>query len=350
MKSFLDEYERECRSHEELSKIMTKLNLKKHSEPFEIHRLKGGISSKVWIIRMHSGKEIIAKQPLFRLDIQEDWFVDKKRNQFEALFLRYAYDLMPNRFPKLIGHDLESYTLFLEYYPAPDYTIWRNDLLGGKINHEVGIEVANAISRLHEAFSLDEDTRYLFNSRSIFLEGRIDPYFDCIAKKHPTIAKDIAHLRRETMCAEAVVIHGDVSPKNILVKNSQVIIIDAEGACIGDAAFDPSFMLAHLLLKSLLDPKNIESYIRVCMEFHSNYIKGVTWEEKDKLEQRIIKLIGLFLIARIDGKGPAPYIKDHKIKEYVRYMAPRIIRFENGNMTDVFNWWLSSSKKISVNK
>ena len=49
--------------------------------------------------------------------------------------------------------------------------------------------------------------------------------------------------------------HGDVSPKNILVGWKGPVFLDAETTCYGDPAFDLAFCLTHLLLKCVWHPE-----------------------------------------------------------------------------------------------
>src|SRR3546814_18931747 len=50
---------------------------------------------------------------------------------------------------------------------------------------------------------------------------------------------------------KSALVHGDVSPKNILVSASGPVFLDAECAVYGDPAFDLAFCTTHLLLKSV---------------------------------------------------------------------------------------------------
>ena len=53
----------------------------------------------------------------------------------------------------------------------------------------------------------------------------------------------------------AALVHGDVSPKNILIGPNGPVFLDAECAWFGDPAFDLAFCLNHLLLKCLWSPR-----------------------------------------------------------------------------------------------
>ena len=80
---------------------------------------------------------------------------------------------------------------------------------------------------------------------------RLEPFFvaavDATPKSRSACAKSSMHLRSY----RTALIHGDVSPKNILIHISRPpVLLDAECACWADPAFDVAFLCAHLLLKS----------------------------------------------------------------------------------------------------
>ena len=116
-------------------------------------------------------------------------------------------------------------------------------------------------------------------------------------------------------------IHGDVSPKNILVGPAGPVFLDAECACIGDPAFDLAFCLNHLLLKSLWNPAARESF-NACFEaMAQSYLAGVDWEPAAGLEARAASLLAGLFLARVDGKSPVEYITAEADREGVRRCA-----------------------------
>ena len=115
-------------------------------------------------------------------------------------------------------------------------------------------------------------------------------------------------------------VHGDVSPKNILVAPQGPIFLDAECAWYGDPAFDLAFCLNHLVLKSFWVPNPA---LRACFEsLKDHYLAGVTWESS--IEERVATLLPGLLLARVDGKSPVEYL-DETGREQVRRLARRML-------------------------
>jgi aminoglycoside phosphotransferase (APT) family kinase protein len=120
-------------------------------------------------------------------------------------------------------------------------------------------------------------------------------------------------------------VHGDVSPKNILRGPNGPVFLDAECAWWGDPAFDLAFCLNHLLLKCLWTPRARSGFLTCFDALASAYLAGVTWEARDAIERRAAGLLpGLFL-ARVDGKSPVEYVTDDLQKDRVRGVARPLI-------------------------
>src|SRR3546814_8703169 len=95
----------------------------------------------------------------------------------------------------------------------------------------------------------------LFRSTdSIFHAIRLEPYLLATARAHPDRAAALESVAAETAATKRALVHGDVSPKNILVGPAGPVLLDAECAWYGDPAFDLAFCLNHLLLKCLWIP------------------------------------------------------------------------------------------------
>ncbi len=119
--------------------------------------------------------------------------------------------------------------------------------------------------------------------------------------------------------------HGDVSPKNILVGPAGPVFLDAECAWWGDPAFDLAFCLNHLLLKCLWTPRARDGFLACFDAMADTYRAGVRWEAADALDARAAHLLpGLFL-ARVDGKSPVEYITTDADKDRVRRVARALL-------------------------
>jgi Ser/Thr protein kinase RdoA (MazF antagonist) len=93
-----------------------------------------------------------------------------------------------------------------------------------------------------------------FATDAIFHAIRLEPYLLATARAHPDRAAALEKLAKTTARTKLTLVHGDVSPKNILIGPQGPVFIDAECAWFGDPAFDLAFCLNHLLLKCLWVP------------------------------------------------------------------------------------------------
>ena len=93
------------------------------------------------------------------------------------------------------------------------------------------------------------DRRHLLRDPARALSGRDRrAHPDLAAAARPAGARPPPRTKR-------ALVHGDVSPKNILVGPRGPVFLDAECAWYGDPAFDLAFCLNHLLLKCLWTPR-----------------------------------------------------------------------------------------------
>jgi hypothetical protein len=134
-------------------------------------------------------------------------------------------------------------------------------------------------------------------------------------------------------------VHGDVSPKNILVGPDGPVLLDAECAWYGDPAFDLAFCLNHLLLKCLWTPAAAAGFLACFDALTKAYMAGVVWERRADLEERAAGLLpGLFL-ARVDGKSPVEYLTAEADKERVRRVAGRFLAEPSATLMPIRNAW-----------
>ena len=91
-----------------------------------------------------------------------------------------------------------------------------------------------------------------FPTDDIFRALRLDAYLLAAGRKRPEAAKALEAIVERTAATRLALVHGDVSPKNILLGAEGPVFLDAETAWWGDPAFDLAFCLNHLLLKRLL--------------------------------------------------------------------------------------------------
>jgi aminoglycoside phosphotransferase (APT) family kinase protein len=167
------------------------------------------------------------------------------------------------------------------------------------------------------------------------------------ARAHPEIAAKLNTLAERTERTKLALVHGDVSPKNILVGPQGPVFIDAECAWFGDPAFDLAFCLNHLLLKCLWVPKAAVRLLTAFQSLTETYLQGVDWESRQDIDGRAARLLpGLFL-ARIDGKSPVEYLTEERDKHTVRRVARSLLAFPPDRLAEIRQVWASEIHAIS---
>ncbi len=81
----------------------------------------------------------------------------------------------------------------------------------------------------------------MFATDDTFYALRIEPYLVAPTRRHPDLAGTLARLAHATARTRLALVHGDVSPKNILIGRRGPVFLDAECAWYGDPAFDLAF-------------------------------------------------------------------------------------------------------------
>src|SRR5690606_4961795 len=153
----------------------------------------------------------------------------------------------------------------------------------------------------------------------------IEPYLRATALRHPDLAGSLEAIADATIAGRYALVHGDVSPKNILVGPDGPIFLDAECAWYGDPAFDLAFCPNHLLLKGAWKPQWRAGYLECYRKLSGAYLSGVDWEPAAAFERRCSRLLPALWLARIDGKSPVEYLADEVRRDQVRQAARRLL-------------------------
>ena len=156
---------------------------------------------------------------------------------------------------------------------------------------------------------------------SIFEAIRIEPYLRATGRAHPALADRFEALAETTLATKRALVHGDVSPKNILHGPQGPVFLDAECAWYGDPAFDLAFCLNHLLLKGARTGAERALYVSAFAALSSAYLAGIDWEPGREVEARAAALLPALFLARIDGKSPVEYLTRDDEREAVRACA-----------------------------
>lgn len=195
------------------------------------------------------------------------------------------------------------------------------------------------MSLIHAGTAGRDDIAARFATDASFHAIRLEPYLLATARAHPGLAPRLEALATITADTRLALVHGDVSPKNILCGRSGPVLLDAECAWYGDPAFDLAFCLNHLLLKCLWVPRTRERFLGCFNAFADAYLSGVNWEPPAAIEARAAALLPGLLLARVDGKSPVEYLTDESDKDTVRAVASQTLRDPATRLADVRDRW-----------
>lgn len=269
--------------------------------------LTGGVSNVVLGIS-GEGKDLVLKQALPELKVKAKWVADQRRALVEARAIQVLHALTPENVPKLYDVDPERFTLLIERAPRTT-TIWKEDLLAGVIHPEVGANLGSILGQWHKASSDDAAILDEFREDSLFEQLRINPFYRTVATKHENIAVRISALIDELESSKTCLVHGDYSPKNILVvSNLRTIVLDFEVAHTGNPVFDLAFLLGHLLCKQeyFADLEKKKAIAITAIEFLKQYETRLEAPAAPTLAWHIATIA----LARVDGISPVNYLND----------------------------------------
>jgi aminoglycoside phosphotransferase (APT) family kinase protein len=301
-------------------------------------RLTGGVASDIWKVEA-GGRVFAVKKALSKLRVARDWSVPVSRNASEVDWLRAAADVVADAVPAVLAHDAGLGAFAMAYLDPRDYPNWKQLLREGQASPKTAAEVGRIIAAIHAATAGREDIAARFENDDVFHAIRLEPYLEATADAHPDLGETLMALSRSTLATKLALIHGDVSPKNILIGPKGPVLLDAECACFGDPAFDVAFCLNHLLLKALLTPSARERFDACFRALAEAYVAGVSWEPPAVLETRAARLLQALFLARVDGKSPVEYLTEEADKNRVRRTARRLIADPPARLTEIVDLW-----------
>lgn len=285
--------------------LVVALGLGRAEDVTEVVALTGGVASD--IARVTVGDRVIAvKFALGRLRVAAEWLAPVHRNRAEYAWLEVAGRVAPGAVPELYGQDAGLGGFAMEY--LADGRQWKAALLAGDAAGPVAEAVADRLGRIHAAGARPGFDRGPFGNAADFHALRVEPYLLFTAGRHPGVAERLRGLAAGLDAAAVTLVHGDVSPKNIIVRAGGPVLLDAECATMGDPAFDVAFCLNHLILKSVHLPESRAELRRAVTGFWRVYAGLVDWEPVESVEGRVAALLPALMLARVDGKSPVEYL------------------------------------------
>jgi aminoglycoside phosphotransferase (APT) family kinase protein len=306
--------------------------------------LTGGISSL--IVRVDTARgSVCVKRALAQLKVAAHWLAPVERSSAEVAWLEIAARIAPDFVPCVIGVDTLTRAFAMNYLDPARYAIWKEQLRDGDVRAETAVAVAKKLAAIHSSTARRADLAQAFANDATFHAIRLEPYFLAAAEKHPDCAAHLIQVIDTTARTKLALVHGDVSPKNILVGSAGPVLLDAECACFGDPAFDVAFCLNHLLLKCLWRPQHAPAYLRCFAAMAATYLRAVDWEQAADFEARACRLLAAMLLARVDGKSPVEYLTEERQRDLVRRMAKHFLQAPALTLDGIRGTWADEVRK-----
>ncbi|NOY28826.1 MAG: phosphotransferase [Planctomycetes bacterium] len=301
-------------------------------ETVGVRELVGGVSNVVLHVARTEGESFILKQAREQLRVADVWTCSVERIWREVEVLDECAKLtkvdgkssLRAETPRLLFEDRDNYLYAMTAAPS-DHVVWKDELLAGRARAEVAAACGELLGRLHSGSWHEEKLARQLDDRQFFDELRIDPFYRQIACEHPDLEPAITRLIDSVLRERHCLVHGDFSPKNLLLSEQSLMLIDFEVGHYGDPAFDLGFFLSHLMLKAFCFAPLHEPYFELTKNFWTHYraqmLSVISAAEYDALVQRAIQNTAGCALARLDGKSKIDYLEEPRASKFVSYVA-----------------------------
>lgn len=299
-------------------------------QPVTVTELGGGVSNVVLLAVTESDRMVI-KQSLPQLKVAHTWIATTERTVHEGRALELIGSRWPNEVPAVRDLNVQRQILVIDG-ADPSWSDWKESLLAGRIQPTLGAVLGSRLARWQQNLPASEIVAAGLDDPDTFDQLRIDPYYRATAVALPEWA-DTLHQRAEELGAATCLVHGDFSPKNVLVGASGCWNIDFEVAQLGDPVFDVAFLVTHLILKAVHLPHRHNDFFATANQFLSTY--NAEYSSATFTEHQLAGQVGCLLLARIAGKSPVEYL-DREQRLTTRRIAELLL---TGTVPTVTELW-----------
>ena len=290
-----------------------------NGEAPKVEALSGGVSCDLW--RVHArGKSFVVKRALEKLRTQADWHADPSRNRYEQAYLRFVAGFLPGAVPQVF-HGTPGFFVMEDL--AEGWLDWKKHLLAGRIEPSLARQAGEILGEIHRRSWGSRELAQQFATDENFHELRVSPYLLTAASRHPDLSALIREEATRLAATHRALVHGDFSPKNLMVRDQRMVVLDCEVAWYGDPAFDVSFLLNHFLLKALHLSDRAGDFLHLARQAFGGYREKLGEVRAKVVGPDVPALLLCLMLARVDGKSPVEYLTREESKEKVRAFVKR---------------------------
>jgi len=297
------------------------------SGPAQVEILTGGVSNVVLAIKSET-KDLVLKQALPQLKVKQEWLADQRRAIVEADAMRLFHSITPDAVPEILDNDPVEFTVTMQRQTR-NCVNWKEEMLANRANPIIGTRLGKILATWHNFGATDQSARNKFMEDTLFEQLRINPFYRAVAKLNPDLKK-ISQLINENETIKTTLVHGDFSPKNIMItKDFYPIVLDFEVEHTGNPVFDLAFVMAHLVCK----------YIKLgnpdISQTAFNFMDAYQSESKLPIADSVAHHISLVALARVEGVSPSSYLDD-KDKLNIVNLTKDLLRKDVASVAELF--------------
>ncbi len=332
--------------HQDLVEYLLTHNLIKDKDHVTCSNLPGGVSNRTVLVEHGRSGQWVIKQALEKLRVEADWFSDPQRIHHEANGLRWLATLIGEEaVPGFIYEDDQEHILIMEAVARPHFN-YKTLLLEQppKANHAG--DFANLLAAIHRhSFFHRDELASIFADTSFFESLRLEPYYGYAAGRVPEAADFLLELMQQTRTRKLTLVHGDYSPKNVLIYNDRLVLLDHEVIHFGDPAFDIGFSMAHFLSKAHYRADLQGTFIDTAQLYWQTYFKQTREEPwAVELEHFCVQHTLACLLARVAGKSMLEYLGPEQ-KKTQQQIITDMIGENHASMTSAINRFSTSLER-----
>ena len=297
-------------------------------------KLAGGVSSEVYHVRTNKNNYCI-KRSLKRLLVKKKWIANTNRIKFEYLWLKHCQNILKRNIPNTYEFNDKKKYIVMEYLKTSQYKTLKQLFFKRIININTIKLISKHLYKIHSNSSNYKTKKIFEGNYKNFYDLRLDPYFNEVGRVYPKYKEYIKKINENYIKNSSTLVHGDFSPKNILVDKNKIIYLDAECCNFGDPVFDLVFFTNHLLIKSIFLRDKSQEFIKLYLSFYKEYLSNLSTKNFNSYIDRIIKMTPIMLLSRIDGKSPVEYIIKENIKNIIRKKSFLLLDGKINSLNDI---------------
>jgi len=230
---------------------------------------------------------------------------------------------------------------------APEGAVlWRPLLLEGRLDVERARQAGRLLRCIHDCTRDDPAAEARFVARPLLDQNRLDPWYRAAARAHPDVEAVIEYAIERLLTVTRVLVHGDFVPKNIILLDGGLLLLDYEVVHYGNPGYDVATFVNHMLLKGFRGIEHREGFQALAAAFWGAYRDGPDDGELELVEQEALLQLGALMLARVDGKSKVEYLVGTSGADEARAFGRWLLRDRPASLSAVFRSFSAGRTEI----